>query len=169
MGSWAELITLVGKHPKLSRYNVYVVMFYKVLQSFVFFLAWYAFFIIAFGLAFYILLHKDDGSVIGDDDYIYFNKPWLALVETSTMFVGELEFSDIPIDVDNYLSPLAYAFFLTFVFLIVVVLMNLLNGLAVNDTSDIKQKSIHIFQGLRPFRTWNPYYWVIPLTSSQTC
>ena len=40
------------------RYNVYVVMFYKVLQSFVFFLAWYAFFIIAFGLAFYILLHK---------------------------------------------------------------------------------------------------------------
>jgi hypothetical protein len=28
--SWAELITLVGKHPKLTRYNIYVVMFYKV-------------------------------------------------------------------------------------------------------------------------------------------
>lgn len=27
--SWAELITLVGKHPKLTRYNVYVTMFYK--------------------------------------------------------------------------------------------------------------------------------------------
>jgi len=28
--SWAELITLIGKHPKLTRYNIYVVMFYKV-------------------------------------------------------------------------------------------------------------------------------------------
>ena len=84
---------------------------------------------------------KDDGSVIGDDDYIYFNKPWLALVKTSTMFVGELEFSDIPIDVDNYLSPLAYMFFLSFVFLIVVVLMNLLNGLAVSDTAIIQEKA----------------------------
>ena len=123
------------------RYNVYVMMFYKVLGTFIFFLAWYAFFIVAFGLAFYILLHKDDGSVIGEDDYIYFNKPWLALVKTSTMFVGELEFSDIPIDVDNYLSPLAYVFFLSFVFLIVVVLMNLLNGLAVSDTGIIQEKA----------------------------
>ena len=31
--SWAELITLVGKHPKLTRYNVYVTMFYKVKYS----------------------------------------------------------------------------------------------------------------------------------------
>jgi hypothetical protein len=32
----------------------------------------------------------------------------------------------------------AYGYFLVYVFLIVVVLMNLLNGLAVSDTSDIK-------------------------------
>lgn len=139
--SWAELITLVGKHPKLTRYNVYVTMFYKVLATFCFFLLWYAFFIVAFGLAFYILLHKDDGSEIGQEDYIYFNQPWLALIKTSTMFVGELEFSDIPINVDHYLSPLAYAFFLSFVFLIVVVLMNLLNGLAVSDTGIIQEKA----------------------------
>ena len=31
------------------------------------------------------------------------------------MFVGELEFSDIPIDVEDNLSPLAYVFFLSFV------------------------------------------------------
>merc|ERR1711872_956979 len=52
------------------------------------------------------------------------------------MFVGELEFSDLPINSNTYLGMLGYAFFLT-----VVVLMNLLNGLAVNDTSDIKQKA----------------------------
>ena len=57
------------------------------------------------------------------------------------MFVGELEFSDIPIDVEDNLSPLAYLFFLSFVFLIVVVLMNLLNGLAVSDTGIIQEKA----------------------------
>ena len=139
--SWTELITLVGKHPKLTRYNVYVTMFYKVLSTFCFFLLWYAFFIIAFGLAFYIMLHKDDGSVPDPDAMVFFNKPWLALVKTSTMFVGELEFSDIPIDIENALSPLAYVFLLCFVFLIVVVLMNLLNGLAVSDTGIIQEKA----------------------------
>ncbi len=34
-------------------------MFYKVLQTFFFFLIWYSFFIIAFGLGFYIMLHTD--------------------------------------------------------------------------------------------------------------
>jgi hypothetical protein len=37
--------------------------------------------------------------------------------------------------VESPLAPLSYAFFLAFVFLIVVVLMNLLNGLAVRDDS----------------------------------
>ena len=57
------------------------------------------------------------------------------------MFVGELEFSDIPINHESYLAPLAYVYFLTFVFLIVVVLMNLLNGLAVSDTGIIREKA----------------------------
>ena len=39
------------------------------------------------------------------------------------------------------LSPLSYVFFLSFVFLIVVVLMNLLNGLAVSDTGLIQAKA----------------------------
>eukprot|EP00095_Tigriopus_kingsejongensis_P004014 snap_masked-scaffold5_size1054832-processed-gene-0.1 protein:Tk04014 transcript:snap_masked-scaffold5_size1054832-processed-gene-0.1-mRNA-1 annotation:"transient receptor potential cation channel protein painless" len=141
--SWAELITLVGKHPKLTTYNVYVTMFYKVLGTFFFFLCWYVFFIIAFGLGFYIMLHKDgpNDDVAGPDDYVFFNRPWTALVKTSTMFVGELEFSDIPINLDSRLGALSYAFFLSFVFLIVVVLMNLLNGLAVSDTGLIQEKA----------------------------
>merc|ERR1719266_2163156 len=57
--SWIELVTFVAKHPRLTRYNVYVTMFYKVLTSFFFFLPWYIFFIIAFGIGFYIMLHKD--------------------------------------------------------------------------------------------------------------
>ena len=34
------------------------------------------------------------------------------------MFVGEIEFSDIPIDLDNGLWPLGYTFLLGFIFLI---------------------------------------------------
>merc|ERR1719285_1131489 len=139
--SWAELVVMLGRHPKLKEYNIYVTMFLKVLKTFIFFLAWYCLFIIAFGLGFFILLHKDDDKPTSEDDYIFFNKAWTSLVKTTTMFVGELEFSDIPVDMDSHLAPLAYTFFLSFVFLIVVVLMNLLNGLAVSDTGTIRDKA----------------------------
>jgi hypothetical protein len=41
------------------------------------------------------------------------------------------------IDLESTLAPLSYLFFLAFLFLIVVVLMNLLNGLAVSDTGEL--------------------------------
>ena len=72
------------------------------MATFCFFLLWYIFFIVAFGLGFYILLHKkpeikkdakevDSPSCVKcEDDYEFFNSPWLSLIKTSTMFVGEL-------------------------------------------------------------------------------
>ena len=122
--SWIDLVTMIGRHPMLSNYNTYLTMFYRVLKTFLLFLTWYSFFIIAFGLGFYILLHKDTGT---EQEYPYFDHLELTLVKTFSMFVGELEFSDIPLD-----SHFSRVFFLSFVFLIVVVLMNLLNGLAVS-------------------------------------
>ena len=110
------MITLVARHPKLAQYNIYVTMFYKILETFGTFLIWYSFFLVAFSLGFYIMLHKD--SPAGGDDYAFFNDPWLSLVKTSTMFVGEIEFSDIPIDLENGLWPLGYIFLLGFIFLI---------------------------------------------------
>ena len=53
-----------------------------------------------------------------EEEYVFFNNPWLSLVKTSTMFVGEIEFSDIPIDLENGLWPLGYIFLLSFIFLI---------------------------------------------------
>ena len=49
--SWSTLITLVGRHPKLSKYNVYVTMFYTILKTFAVFLVWYSFFLIALGIS----------------------------------------------------------------------------------------------------------------------
>ena len=71
----------------------------------------------------------------------FFNNPFLTFVKTCTMFVGELEFSDIPINLDSNLMPLSYLYFLSFVILIVVVLMNLLNGLAVSDIRMIQERA----------------------------
>jgi hypothetical protein len=139
--SWAELIVLVGRHPKLKEYNIYVTMFLRVMKTFLLFFTWYCLFIIAFGLGFFIMLHKEVDPDSKEEEYAFFNKAWLSLVKTTTMFVGELEFSDIPIDLKSGLAPLSYLFFLSFVFLIVIVLMNLLNGLAVSDTGIIREKA----------------------------
>ena len=136
-------------------------MFYKVMKTYLQFLVIYIFFIVAFGLAFFIMLHKDNGfknnvnnattnetsklsELNSKEDYIYFDTPWLALVKTLTMFVGELQFEDIPIfDVysNSSLRLLAHLFFLCFVFLIVIVLVNLLNGLAVSNVAKIEAEA----------------------------
>ena len=145
--SWSRMITLIGKHPKNNHLNIYVTMFFKVLWSFFSFLSWYGLFIIAFGLSFFIMLHEDikeseDNKMNQNEEkYEYFNTTFLSVVKTMTMFVGELEFSDIPISLESSLMPINFIFFLTFVFLIVVVLMNLLNGLAVSDTGAIQEQA----------------------------
>jgi len=135
--SWSEMIVMIGRHPRLTEVNIYVTMLFKVLWTFIKFLTWYCLFIFAFALGFYILLHKDDGTTVsGENDYVFFDKFGLTIIKTFTMFVGELEFGDLPIK-----TGVGYLFLLTFVFLIVVVLMNLLNGLAVSDTGVIRAEA----------------------------
>ncbi len=115
----------------------------------------------AFALGFYILLRKDGSEKLeeGEEEagtQKFFNDPGLTMVKTFTMFVGELEFGDLPFDTgaganhcsmveqgrleSRFLLP-GYLFLLAFVFLIVVVMMNLLNGLAVSDTGAIRQEA----------------------------
>ena len=98
---------------------------------------WYSLFIISFGLGFYILLHKDNPKDPNASDLQpFFDDMGLSLIKTFTMFVGELEFADLPFD-----SAVGYLFLLAFVFLIVVVMMILLNGLAVSDTGVIREEA----------------------------
>ena len=132
--SWILMVTMIGRHPQMSSYNIYSTMFYSVLKTFLSILVWFSLFILAYALSFYILLHEDKDELPGD--YPFFDHVGLAMVKTFSMFVGELEFSDIPLS-----SPFSYVFFLLFVFLIVVVLMNLLNGLAVSDTGLIREQA----------------------------
>ena len=130
--SWMELLTMLGRHPTWHRCNIYSTMFFTVLTTFITFLVWYSLFLVAFGLGFFILLHGESQGIpqSDDDEPKFFNHLGLAVVKTFSMFVGELEFSSIPFQVSPGFS---YIFFLIFVFLMVVVLMNLLNGLAVSE------------------------------------
>ena len=52
-----------------------------------------------------VCLYQDIPNFVPEaDHYVYFDSPWTSLVKTSTMFVGELEFSDIPIDTESSLG-----------------------------------------------------------------
>lgn len=132
--SWTETLVLIGRHPRLS---TNITMFTTVITTFFTFLLWYSIIIVAFGISFYIMMHEDHKEGEPNSDYPFFDTIWLCLFKTSAMFVGELEFADIPFT-GNVIS---YLVFLSFIFLIVVVLMNLLNGLAVSDTGLIRDEA----------------------------
>jgi len=132
--SWSEFIIMVGQHPSLS---TNVTMLYTVVGTFFKFLLWYTAFIVAFAFSFYIMFHTDFPGSSKNEDYVFFDEIGTCIVKTSAMFVGELEFSDIPFSS----NPISYILFVAFIFLVVVVLMNLLNGLAVSDTGLIREEA----------------------------
>ena len=158
--SWSVLYTMLLRHPKFTYLNVYFSMFAKVGWTFVKFLFCYGIFIIAFGIGFHILLnnkpkidqikqaaddmyhgnshvHDHGNNTHTDTKFPYYNKIGSSLFITFSMLVGELYISDSP---EN--TPYGYLMFVTsFVFIIVMVMMNLLNGLAVRDIREIKNKS----------------------------
>ena len=163
--SWSVLYTMLVRHPKFTFLNVYFTMFAKVGWTFIKFLLCYGIFIVAFALGFHILLNKDlktskkvtselahehendtahshatdstATTVPTDTKFPYYNNIGSSLFITFSMLVGELYLSDSPVD-----TPYGYLMFVaSFVFIIVMVMMNLLNGLAVRDIREIKNKA----------------------------
>lgn len=108
------------------------------MKTFSEFLATYVLFIISFGFSFYIVLHKDIPPTGADPNssYSFFDELHLSLVKTLTMSAGEIEFADLPVQ-DMY----GYSLLLVFVILIIVVMMNVLNGLAVSDVGIIRKEA----------------------------
>ena len=152
--SWSTLLFQIANHPskRTENFNKYVMMYQTVAKSFMKLFLVYGLFVISFSIGFYIMFHDDIGEdkKLGTNSltsYVFFDTPYEAFAKTIAMFVGEVDFNNMPIGISysrrhgNISVTLAYLFFLTFIFMVVIVLMNLLNGLAVSDIADIVAKA----------------------------
>ncbi|XP_044255755.1 transient receptor potential cation channel protein painless-like [Tribolium madens] len=132
-----ELVLMVGQHPKLS---TNVVMLKTVSVNFFKLLLWYSLLIIAFALSFYILFSRTEvsqsgnGTETGDEDDV-FKGPGKSLFKTIVMLTGEFDAGSINFHTYPVTSKIIFSLF---VFMITIILLNLLNGLAVSDTQTIK-------------------------------
>lgn len=126
LSAW-ELVILIGQHPRMS---TGIEMFKTVTMNFIKFLFLYAFLILAFALAFFMLFYNANNENFPD--------PGSSLFKTIIMLTGEFDANDIPFVSHPIFSR---CIFVLFVFLIAIVLFNLLNGLAVSDTADILNRS----------------------------
>jgi hypothetical protein len=90
--------------------------------------------LIAFAFSFYILF-KGSSEQRGAE---MFANPFVSILKTIVMFTGEFDASYLPFDTSPFTS---HVIFLVFVVLVATVLLNLLNGLAVNDTGEIRRNA----------------------------
>jgi len=148
--SWILAINNLARYPVFERQNIHIILFCKVLKKFVVIFMIFAPYILAFSFFFYISLHNDFGPEevnvleVSNKDVIekidakgeFLDKAGFSIIKTLAMFVGEMEFSDFPFERAPYFSHLM---FIIFLFVIVIVLMNVLTALAVDETNDMKR------------------------------
>ncbi|KDR14973.1 transient receptor potential cation channel protein painless-like [Zootermopsis nevadensis] len=141
--AWTEVILQFGCIYTLAIYNE---MLKRVTVNYMKFLLWYSPLIIAFTFSFYKVYHNEASSEDKGANYsarnlsasvqdngvdFYSNLP-MSLLKTVVMMTGEFDASGMTFDHGGYFV------FLFFVFMMTIVLINLLNGLAVSDTQAIK-------------------------------
>ena len=146
ISEWGKFTAVLVKHPlmsKLFQAHLYIPIFFKVMQTFLFFIIAYGQFLFTYALGFFIIFHDGDVDEKGGENI--FRTFWLSLVKTSTMTTGELNFDELPID-QNRNGILPFLFFASFLVIIVVVLMNLLNALIIGDIGEMLKNAdiIHI-------------------------
>ena len=132
--AWIEMILLMGRFPQIGKY---VQMFFIVSKILLKYLLVYFPAILAFSIAFYILL----------SDTKPFLNPGNALMKTMVMLLGELEYEN------NFMwessKPFSYfpstqILIMLFVLLGCIVIMNLLVGLAVDEIDVMREKGRQI-------------------------
>ena len=144
---------------------IYVNMFTTVMRTYALILASYFFFILVFAFSFWLIFsprhdesqgvttstattvstptntsdscccNNNGGSGAEEHPNAPFDTISLSLVKTIVMFAGEMDYTDI---VFNHW--VGYVIWVLFVFLLVIVLMNILNGLAVSDIGKIREE-----------------------------
>ncbi|KAG8222242.1 hypothetical protein J437_LFUL001440 [Ladona fulva] len=136
--SWFTLLLYLQRFDQVG---IYIVMFLEILQTLIKVLLVFSILIIAFGLAFYILL-------LPINNLSFTNIP-MSLMRTFSMMLGEIDFLGTfvqPYYKVNGVKALPYPT-LTFVILGIfmvfmpILLMNLLIGLAVGDIESVRRNA----------------------------
>lgn len=146
-----EIFLLAGSLPFWS-FSCHYVMLRTVTLSFLKSLSLYAIILLAFSLSFFTLLHEspesnDDTNVLNNennenneedsDDFNKFSSVGLSIMKTLVMSTGEFDVASINFKLNSF----SYIIFITYLFIVSIVLLNLLNGLAVSDTQAIKSEA----------------------------
>ena len=158
---WTRFLMALSKLQIFHKYNLYMILFFKVMQRYIKIMSWYGCYLLAYSFGFYIMLHDDIGppnhvanitevnssaikmkSLANTMENEKFDNPFLSFVKTVTMFVGEFDFGDIKIRGGDISVTMTHVFLLFFIFTMVIVLMNVLNGLAVSDTGKMLDDSL---------------------------
>jgi ankyrin repeat protein len=146
--AWTEIILQFGCIYTLA---IYSEMMKTVTLNYMKFLLWYSPLIIAFTFSFYKLYHSEASSKENDSSYMvhnmssnfsthdddggFYSNLSMSLLKTVIMMIGEFDASNMSFNHGGYFV------FLFFIFMMTVVLINLLNGLAVSDTQAIKDNA----------------------------
>jgi len=130
--TYYEFLYEVGYHPNFKKY---INMFNRVVKTFSQYFVVYMGLIICFAGGYFIMLpHKENPS------NAYPKSFWKLVPKVFVMFTGEQEFMNIPFETDDdktVYKVWEMLFFLSFLMLTVIILLNLLNGLAVADAREM--------------------------------
>lgn len=126
--AWIDLILYIQQFPQLG---IYVVMFKYILYTFLMFSIVFLLFIIAFGLGFFCLIQNQTP----------YANPWLAVMRTAVMMIGEFDYNDIFHGEEEMHYWLTYLLMVVFVVIMSIIIMNLLVGLAVDDIKGVQDQA----------------------------
>jgi ankyrin repeat protein len=150
---WFELLLMSGRMPLLSEQ---IEMFIRVSETFLRFMAGYVTLLIAFAFSFYILFRRSSEK---GGAGMFADLP-SSLFKTFVMFTGDFDVSNLCFDTFPYTSHVLFSFFLL---LVAIILLNLLNGLAVNDTGELRKNAETLSIVARAKLIYGVERFVIPL------
>ncbi|XP_037045285.1 transient receptor potential cation channel subfamily A member 1 isoform X3 [Bradysia coprophila] len=138
--SWFNLLLFLQRFDQVG---IYVVMFLEILQTLMKVLMVFSILIIAFGLAFFILMSKTSSNQSAN--HLSFSSIPMSLLRTFSMMLGEMDF------VGTYVQPFytneltfpipTFLLLCLFMILMPILLMNLLIGLAVGDIESVRRNA----------------------------
>ena len=139
-GIFAVFLTWINFFVSMKRFpliGIYILMYVDILFTFLKIVVMALFFLVAFGMAFYMSLLQENRGCYA------FSNPLKSLLKTLTMTTGEFEYDSIFEDPSQplYYYGSAIIMWVIFIVMMPILLMNLLVGLAVDDIKGVQENA----------------------------